>query len=121
MTNPNQLFAKATTRQSYKVGDYVLYRDPARFWAGKSGHTFVCRVSRVWTGTYTLGSLTGHTVFDAVADYMRLLPPLDAMHDIDTAPLRTDGGADDMTAAAVAWLTEQHATATRSPDLPAQR
>lgn len=37
------------------------------------------------------------------ADYMRLLPPADAMRDIDTAPLsEPDAGA--LSAAAVAWL-----------------
>ncbi|MNG39101.1 hypothetical protein D3C84_1270340 [compost metagenome] len=51
---------------------------------------------------------------------MRLLPALDAMRDIDTAPLNTDGAAEDMTAAAIAWLTQQHATANRRAELPAQ-
>jgi hypothetical protein len=51
---------------------------------------------------------------------MRLLPSIDAMRDIDTAPLNTDGAADDMTAAAIAWLTQQHATANQRPELPAQ-
>ncbi|MBZ6128566.1 MULTISPECIES: hypothetical protein [Streptomyces] len=45
--------------------------------------------------------------------YMRLLPATDAMHDIDTAPLREpDTGA--MTPAAVAWL-RQHLAQDGSP------
>ncbi|MGI5359968.1 hypothetical protein ACQI4E_32370 [Streptomyces sp. CA-252508] len=51
---------------------------------------------------------------------MRLLPAADAMRDIDTAPLNTEGAADDMTAAAMAWLTQQAATANRRPELPAR-
>ncbi|MCX5166200.1 hypothetical protein OOK39_45010 [Streptomyces sp. NBC_00264] len=43
------------------------------------------------------------------------------MRDIDAAQLNTDGAADDMTAAAIAWLTQQHATANQRPELPAQR
>ncbi|MEV7076655.1 hypothetical protein [Streptomyces sp. NPDC093990] len=107
----------------FKAGDFVLYRDPALFWTGQPGHTFVCRVQRAWTeGTYELVAVaSGRFVHDASGDYMRLLPPVDAMRDIDTAPLNTDGAADDMTAAAIAWLALQHETANqRPPELPAQ-
>ncbi|MFG2895066.1 hypothetical protein [Streptomyces sp. NPDC048248] len=49
---------------------------------------------------------------------MRLLPPADAMRDIDTAPLsEPDSGA--MTPAAVVWL-RQH-LARDAAALPAQR
>ncbi|MER7826948.1 hypothetical protein ABTX85_30810 [Streptomyces sp. NPDC096097] len=107
----------------FKDGDYVLYRDPAMYWAGKPGHTFVCRVKKAWaTGVYDLTALLSDRLVEfARPDYMRLLPPIDAMRDIDTAPLHTDGAAADMTAAALAWLTQQHATANGRPELPAPR
>ncbi|MEU7031424.1 hypothetical protein AB0A60_32610 [Streptomyces sp. NPDC046275] len=113
-TTPTAVFAD---------GDYVLYRDPELYWTGQSGHTFVCRVSRVWmSGVYNLTALvSGRRVEYVKPDYMRLLPPVDAMRDIDTAPLHADGAADDMTAAALAWLTQQHATANKLPELPEQR
>ncbi|MFF8960801.1 hypothetical protein [Streptomyces sp. NPDC014894] len=112
----------ATVATVFKQGDYVLYRDPARFWTGQPNHTFVCRIETVWaTGLHTLTALhTGRAVYGVKSDYMRLLPPLDAMRDIDTAPLNTGTGADDMTAAAMAWLTQQHTTANRLPKLPDQ-
>ncbi|MGC5041087.1 hypothetical protein ACLQ2C_36730 [Streptomyces sp. DT73] len=107
----------------FKRGHFVLYRDPQMFWSGQPGHTFVCKVEQAWSdGTYHLASLaTGRVVQYVDPEYMRLLPSVDAMRDIDTAPLNTDGAADDMTAAAIAWLTQQHATANRRPQLPAQR
>ncbi|MEW1551914.1 hypothetical protein [Streptomyces tsukubensis] len=112
----------STVKTVFQQGEYVLYRDPARFWTGKPDHTYVCRIETAWaTGTYTLTALvTGNTVYHVRPDYMRLLPPADAMRDIDTAPLNTGTGADDMTAAAMAWLTQQHATANRRPELPDQ-
>ncbi|MGW1520777.1 hypothetical protein [Streptomyces sp. NPDC002287] len=104
----------------FQKGDYVLYRDPALFWAGKPDHTFICRITQPWVNdTYHLLSLDGRTIHAAQAAYMRLLPPVDAMRDIDTAPLNTAGAADEMTAAAMAWLTQQHQTANRRPELPA--
>lgn len=101
----------------FKRGQFVLYRDAAMFWTGQAGHTFVCRIDRAWMdGTYDLTAVaTGRFIHYASADYMRLLPPLDAMRDIDTAPLNSDALADDMTAAAIAWLTQQHATANQLP------
>ncbi|WP_327328719.1 hypothetical protein OG735_41375 (plasmid) [Streptomyces sp. NBC_01210] len=105
---------------SYKRGDFVLYRNAELFWAGKPGHTFVCRVDRTWeSGVFDLVCLdTGRVVCDAHPDFMRLLPTADVMHDIDTAPLsEPDSGA--MTPAAVAWL-RQH-LAQDSSTLPAPR
>ncbi|MFI1621817.1 hypothetical protein ACH4VT_33390 [Streptomyces lydicus] len=103
-------------------GHFVLYRDPEMFWSRQAGHTFVCKVERAWMdGTYDLIAVaSGRFVHYASAEYMRLLPSVDAMRDIDTAPLNTDGAAEDMTAAAIAWLTQQHATANQRPALPAQ-
>ncbi|GAA1552860.1 hypothetical protein [Streptomyces globosus] len=114
--------ARSTAEISFKVGDHVLFRDPSLFWAGKPSHTFVCRVEHAWlSGGYDLVCLnTRRKVSQADPDYMRLLPPADAMRDIDTAPLHADGAADDMTAAALAWLTQHHATANQRPELPAQ-
>ncbi|MFE9468814.1 hypothetical protein ACFYNW_35345 [Streptomyces virginiae] len=116
----------ATTKGkvSYQRDDFVLYRDPERFWRGEANHTFVCRVSRTNTYVsggvrYTLLPVQGGVINDAMGEYMRLLPPADAMRDIDTAPLNTVGAADEMTAAAMAWLTQQHRTANRCPELPA--
>ncbi|MFY4721460.1 hypothetical protein [Streptomyces sp. LaBMicrA B280] len=114
------------TATAFKADDYVLYRNPERFWRGEAAHTFVCRVSSavLFAGgewRYNLQPMTGGLICEARGDYMRLLPPADVMHDIDTAPLNTGGAAVDMTAAATAWLTQQHATANRRPDLPVQR
>ncbi|MDX3538065.1 hypothetical protein PV721_27680 [Streptomyces sp. MB09-01] len=120
MPDITQSTAPATT---YKRGQYVLYRNPEMFWTGQEGHTFVCRVERICVGgtTYDLTPLpSGRQITAASPDYMRLLPAIDAMRDIDTAPLNTDT-VDDMTAAAMAWLTQQAATANRRPELPAQR
>lgn len=106
----------------FRRNDYVLYRDPEAFWGGEPGHTFVCRVRDIHpyfnnTLVYTLATMSGGSVSNACGDYMRLLPPADAMADIDTAPLRTDT-VPAMTPAAVAWLTQQEATASCYPQLP---
>lgn len=67
---------------------------------------------------YTLARLSDNgRIYNAQPAYMRLLPAVDAMRDIDTAPLST-GTAADMTPAAVAWLTQQAATISRRPELP---
>ncbi|GGV51270.1 hypothetical protein [Streptomyces spectabilis] len=98
---------------TYTQGDVVLFRDAERFWLGQSGHTFVGRVVRAWRQAYTgkvlydLVELSGNRHRSGIdPDYMRLLPPADAMRDVDTAPLsEPDTGA--MTPAAVAWLRQQ--------------
>ncbi|MGP3632397.1 hypothetical protein ACTU45_03300 [Streptomyces sp. 24-1644] len=110
---------------TYIKGDIVLFRNVERFWLGQPGHTFVGRVERSWTHVDTgkvlydlteLGSLSYRAGIDP--DYMRPLPATDAMHDIDTAPLKeTDTGA--MTPAAVAWL-RQHLVPDAAA-LPARR
>lgn len=110
---------------TYTKGDMVLFRDVEKFWLGKPGHTFVGRVERSWrhadTGKvlYDLTELSGNRARAGIdPDYMRLLPPADAMRDIDAAPLsEPDTGA--MTPAAVAWL-RQH-LAQDAAALPAQR
>ncbi|MFI8966955.1 hypothetical protein ACIGO8_33145 [Streptomyces sp. NPDC053493] len=108
---------------TFQRGQYVLYRDPEKSWTGQAAHTFVCRVDRVCLhNTYDLTPLpSGRPIYYANPDYMRLLPAADAMYDIDTAPLNSDSAAGDMTAAAMAWLTQQHATANKLPELPEQR
>jgi hypothetical protein len=114
----------ATPAVTFQRGQYVLYRDPELFWTGQPRHTFVCRIDRICVGgvTYDLTPLpSGRPIYTASRDYMRLLPAVDAMRDIDSAPLNSDGAADDMTAAAIAWLTQQHATANQRPELPEQR
>ncbi|MEU9233565.1 hypothetical protein [Streptomyces subrutilus] len=120
-SEPATTKGKAVT---FQRDDFVLYRDPERFWRGEANHTFVCRVSRTNTYVsggvrYTLLPVQGGLINDAMGEYMRLLPPADAMRDIDTAPLNTAVPADEMTAAAMAWLTQQHRTANRPPELPA--
>ncbi|OSZ61286.1 hypothetical protein OQI_06140 [Streptomyces pharetrae CZA14] len=120
MRNSTQSTTPAVT---FQRGQYVLYRDPELFWTGQDRHTFVCRIDRICVGglTYDLTPLpSGRPIYAASRDYMRLLPAVDAMRDIDTAPLNTEGAADDMTAAAMAWLTQQAATANRRPELPAR-
>lgn len=114
----------AVQRTGYKTGDYVLYRDADRFWTGQPGHTTVCKVKRMWVNSntgetfYDLDVLsTGHVVI-AHPNYMRLLPPADAMHDIDTAPLSDpDPGA--LSPAAVAWLRHAMRTDACQPKVTA--
>ncbi|MFF9569918.1 hypothetical protein [Streptomyces sp. NPDC014685] len=123
--NSSSSVARVAAPVTYRCDDYVLYRDPEKFWTGKPGHTVVCRVDAVVPYSsgeirYTLVRLdsTGGLIKQARAPYMRLLPPADAMRDIDTAPLNTATDAADMTPAAVAWLTAQTATVSRRPGLP---
>jgi hypothetical protein len=103
-------------------GDYVLYRDAAKFWTGKPGHTSICRVERGWIHNgnvqmYDLVEVATNRRLSARPDYMRLLPAADAMHDIDTAPLsETDSGA--MSPAAVAWLRQVVQADIGRPQLP---
>ncbi|MFF7986987.1 hypothetical protein ACFZDK_49275 [Streptomyces sp. NPDC007901] len=124
MTQQSQ--TQATQSQTtYTKGDMVLFRDVERFWLGLPGHTFVGRVERDWrhadTGKvlYDLTELSSNRARAGIDPaYMRLLPPVDAMRDIDTAPLtEPDSGA--MTPAAVAWLTQHLAKDSRT--LPAPR
>ncbi|MCL7382192.1 hypothetical protein [Streptomyces sp. 35G-GA-8] len=113
-TQPHTLAVPAQ-QTTYRTGDYVVYRDADKFWAGEGGHTFVCRIIASWKASqlflrYDLVCLKTHRVIkDASPDYMRLLPPLDAMHDIDTAPLGEDTA---LTPAAVAWLRQQYTETT---------
>ncbi|MGX9923526.1 hypothetical protein ACWIG4_27170 [Streptomyces sp. NPDC002248] len=116
---------------TFAVGDYVLYRDPELYWAGKPAHTLIARVEAVvhndWHGQlfYRLSAVvTGFPIREARADYMRLLPPEDAMRDIDTAPLNLPLGTTDtdgLSAGAVVWLTQQASTADPHPQLPPAR
>ncbi|MEW2527536.1 hypothetical protein [Streptomyces sp. NPDC047071] len=118
---------KQVTRRAvtYTKGDIVLFRVPEKFWLGQSGHTYIGRVERSWLHPdtrkvhYDLTELSANRARAGIdPDYMRLLPPADAMHDIDTAPLsEPDAGA--MTPAAVAWLRRHLAQA--SSTLPAPR
>lgn len=120
--NPKAVTTTVTTEYTYRVEDYVLYRDPEKFWTGQAGHTAVCRVTaivRFSSGErrYALNRLDGRGVIgQARARYMRLLPPADVMHDIDTAPLTAGTGVADMPAGAVAWLAS--AMASGNPELP---
>lgn len=108
----------------YKAGDYVLYRDAEKFWTGKPGHTTICKVERGWVNVnsnekmYDLVEVATNRHLSAHPDYMRLLPAVDAMHDIDTAPL-SDPDAGAMSPAAVAWLRQVLRTDTGQPQLPA--
>ncbi|OII64353.1 hypothetical protein BJP40_02230 [Streptomyces sp. CC53] len=109
----------------FKRGDFVLYRDPSRFWAGEPGHTFPCRVEKAWaSGDYELTELKSlRPIYGALPQYMRLLPPADAMRDIDTAPLNGEGALE-MTSAAMAWLARQDTRSVQGPrraELPPQR
>ncbi|MFD4756371.1 hypothetical protein [Streptomyces sp. NPDC058426] len=118
----------ATTSTAFAEGDYVLYRDPALYWAGKAGHTVVAMIhsaaynvtTRDWA--YNLVVLeTRDLIRGARAGYMRLLPAEDAMRDIDTAPLNLPLGTtetDELAAGAVVWLTQKASGADGSPQLP---
>ncbi|MCD9145996.1 hypothetical protein [Streptomyces albireticuli] len=118
--------AGSVTAAVFNRGDYVVYRDPNRFWAGLPAHTFVCRVDDAFRFDggyrYSLTCLaSGRPVGgNARGEYMRLLPPADAMRDIDTAPLHTGAAADTMAPGAVAWLVQQTA-ACRGQELPRPR
>ncbi|MFI5987508.1 hypothetical protein ACIBEA_42405 [Streptomyces sp. NPDC051555] len=113
-----------STQAVYTKGDIVLFRNVERFWLGKPEHTFVGRVERSWRHVDTgqvlydlteLSSLSYRAGIDP--DYMRPLPPADAMHDIDTAPLsEPDTGA--MTPAAVAWLRKHLARGSNTLPAP---
>ncbi|MEV8455525.1 hypothetical protein AB0467_28465 [Streptomyces sp. NPDC052095] len=122
--SPKAATPTATAEDTYRVEDYVLYRDPEKFWTGQAGHTTVCQVTaivRFSSGErrYALSRLDGQGVIgQARARYMRLLPPADVMHDIDTAPLTAGTGVADMTSAAVAWLAARTTTASERPELP---
>ncbi|WP_329595900.1 hypothetical protein OG195_44850 (plasmid) [Streptomyces sp. NBC_01362] len=122
MTQPQMHATRVTV---YTKGDFALFRDAKKFWAGQPGHTFVGRVERSWRHPetrkvlYDLVELSSNRPVAGVDPaYMRLLPAMDAMYDIDTAPLsEPDTGA--MTPAAVAWL-RQHLV-QGAATLPAQR
>lgn len=119
-----QRTADTAPRARYNAGDYVLYRDAEKFWTGKPGHTTICKVERGRINynsgetMYDLLEVATHRHLFAHPDYMRLLPAVDAMHDIDTAPLsEPDAGA--MSPAAVAWLRRAvQANTGRQPQLP---
>ncbi len=122
MTQPQTQAAQP--KVTYTKGDIVLFRDVERFWLGLPGHTFVGRVERSWRHVdtrkvkYDVTDLRSYRYVAGIdADYMRLLPAVDAMHDIDTAPLsEPDTGA--MSPAAVAWLRQHLA---QDAAVPAQR
>lgn len=105
------MMQKATqhaAQQGFKRGDFVLYRDPARYWTGQPNHTFVCQITFSWhTGEWNLRAVeTGVETYRVSEEYMRLLPAAEAMVDIDTAPLRADNAAAAMDASALAWLVQ---------------
>lgn len=109
-------FSLAVERAEYRVGDYVLYRNPALYWTGQSGHTFVCQVvfdevtNRLGDRYRSLIALralaTGALLTFVPTRYVRLLPAADCMRDIDAAPLSSETSG--LHPAAVAWL-EQNA------------
>lgn len=102
MTNINIDFTKPAPDRRYGYGEYVLYRDPNLFWAGKPGHTFPCRVELDLIDLTLRDLRTGREIADVDPDYVRPLPAADAMRDIDVAPLSTDHPG--LNPAAVAWL-----------------
>ncbi|MFJ4329110.1 hypothetical protein ACIP3A_39205 [Streptomyces tricolor] len=120
MTSPTR--APAAAHQTvYSKDDFVLYRDPKLFWEGNPNCTFICQVTSAWSDrTYDLVTLGVRRSFPNVdPTFMRLLPPTDVMHDIDTAPLSEP--ASEMVPAAVAWLRQHvrnHTAAPTHPELP---
>ncbi|WP_434096883.1 hypothetical protein [Streptomyces prasinus] len=102
---PDIDLTKLPQPKRFVYGQYVLYRDPALYWAGKDGHTFPCRVLLNSVRLELESLLTGQR-FKADPDYARLLPAGDCMRDVDEAPLQ--GEYPDLHPAAVAWL-EQNA------------
>ncbi len=117
-----------TNPAEFEREDFVLYRDPEMFWAGKPGHTFVCRVDEVVPYTasdpryHLICVTTGRRLKYARGGYMRLLPPQEAMRDVDTAPLKAGDAAAEMAPAAIAWLAQQQPPAvTDQCELPSPR
>jgi hypothetical protein len=106
MTHIEIDFTKPVPRSRYGYGEYVLYRDPALYWAGKPDHTFPCQVELDLIDLTLRDLRTGREISDVDPDYVRPLPAAGAMRDIDEAPLATD--YPDLNPAAVAWL-EQNA------------
>jgi len=105
----------------YRIGDFVLYRDPEAFWLGLPGHTRVCRVVEShYDLFFDLVEAGSNQRINRVRPcYMRLLPAAEAMRDIDTAPLR-EPDATAMSPASVAWLRQQVSKDGR-PALPPGR
>jgi hypothetical protein len=104
VTNIEIDFMKLPSRSRYSYGEYVLYRDPGLYWAGRSGHTFPCRVELNLIDLTLRDLRTGREIADVDPDYVRLLPAVDAMRDIDAAPL--NGEHPGLAPAAVAWLEQ---------------
>lgn len=100
-----------TLRGAFRFGDFVLYRDPVRYWTSQDDHTRAYRVTDVpFTGTvgYRLRDLeTGGEVYGADSRYMRLLPPEECMRDIDAAALEGDAAALESGAAAYLRTTNK--------------
>ena len=103
MTHIEIDLTKPARPQRFVYGQYVLYRDPDLYWAGKPDHTFPCRVllSPVF---FELRDLRTGRSFRADPNYARLLPAEDCMRDIDAAPLASDDPG--LHPAAVAWLQQ---------------
>lgn len=110
---------------SFEPDDYVLYRDPVRYWGGQTGHSVVCRVTRVVPfgkeERYHLVTLNHEPIKSVRGGYLRLLPPSDAMRDIDLAPLNNAAFIDEFTSAGAAWLAQQPETDSRPESLPESR
>lgn len=92
---------------AFQFGDYVLYRDPDRFLTGQADHTLPARVSESFTtpiGMVAIKLLGCGTLTHVDPRFLRLIPAVDIMRDIDEAPL--DDVAE-LLPAAVAWLGRQ--------------
>lgn len=98
--------ATITTRQ-YTSGDFVLFRDPAEFYAGAAPTdcTYVCCIVHVAPRTYRLRDTRSDRTWDKVeAEFMRPFGgAAEVMRDIDTAPLEL-GDVSGLESAASAWL-----------------
>jgi hypothetical protein len=96
------------TPKDFRVGDYVLYREPERFLTGQPDHTVV---AIVWDNfshgrdQVPIVVLPSRQERNVDPRFLRLIPAADIMRDIDEAPLQGDVG--EFLPAAVAWLRQQ--------------
>jgi signal peptidase I len=94
--------------KGFKVGDYVLFRDPERFLTGQPDHTVVAVVwdnFSHYPNQVPIKVLPSRQERDVDPRWLRLIPAADIMRDVDEAPLA--GDVLEMPAAAVAWLEQR--------------
>ncbi|WP_410540537.1 hypothetical protein [Streptomyces sp. KL2] len=97
-------------RATYPGGSHALYRDPAKYLTGQSGHTVICRVQGLDAHIDRLHLADLRTGASYIADpaYVRPITSAEIMRDIDTAALEH---SEDLLTAGDAWLRQQRTRA----------